>query len=40
MSVGAEAIELKTPFAKTQYGLAYPRSFGAHFKSVLMRVRA
>ena len=37
VTVGAEAIELKTPFAETQYGLAYPRSFGAHFKSVLLR---
>ena len=30
-------IELKTPFAKSQYSLAYPRSFADHFWSVFAR---
>lgn len=30
-------IELKSPFAKSQYSLSYPRSFADHFKSVFLR---
>jgi len=34
---GPDSIELKTPFAKGQYSLAYPRSFMEHYKSVFKR---
>eukprot|EP00227_Mantoniella_beaufortii_P011174 CAMPEP_0197591472 /NCGR_PEP_ID=MMETSP1326-20131121/13381_1 /TAXON_ID=1155430 /ORGANISM="Genus nov. species nov., Strain RCC2288" /LENGTH=1392 /DNA_ID=CAMNT_0043156947 /DNA_START=71 /DNA_END=4249 /DNA_ORIENTATION=- len=32
-----DAVELKTPFAKSQYGVAYPHSYASHFRSVLAR---